>query len=768
MAEPTAAGGGPEGAPRYARVAVDLAAAGADRLFTYSVPDPLRGRLAPGAWVSVPFGRRQILGCYVEPAPAAPPGVEVRPLGEIVTGLPPVPPALLDLARWVAGRYLCPLAAALRLLIPAGARRGEVRPRRRAALALAVGAEAAAEAAARLGSRAPRQAAVLRTLLGAGGPVPLEALERTVGGDARGAAAALVRGGLVRRVDLPVRRDPLGPEGAVETEPASPPALTPAQAAAVAKVEEALAAPPPRQPVLLHGVTGSGKTEVYLEAIARVVAAGRQAIVLVPEIALTPQTVARFRARFTGRVAVLHSALSPGERFDEWLRIRRGEVDIAVGARSAVFAPFERLGLIVVDEEHEATYKQDEVPRYHAREVAEERARREGALVLLGSATPALETFWRAREGRVALVRLPERVRGRPLPPVEIVDMRAELRSGRAGLFSRRLEEALGDALARGEQAILFLNRRGFHTFALCRACGEAVTCPRCSVALTLHRPARTGAYMACHYCGHRQPPPSACPRCGSPSIRLLGSGTERVEAELARLFPRARVVRLDVDTTRRRGSHARILGALAQGRADVLVGTQMVTKGLDLPGVTLVGVVLADTTLRLPDFRAAERTFQLIAQVAGRAGRGDRPGRVVVQTYQPDHFAVRTAAAHDYDSFFEQEAAWRRLMGYPPFAEFVRLVFAGPAEAEVAASADAATRLLEAEAAAAPAEILGPVPAPLALLRGLYRYHVVLKGPDRDGLVRAVRAALGGPPSRWRRGREVRLTVDVGPYSML
>lgn len=767
----TPTGGTPTGATppapsRYGEVAVDLTATGADRLFTYAIPPGLN--LTPGAWVQVPFQSRQLLGCYIGPVDAPPPGVRVKPIQSVVAELPPLPPDLIDLARWVANRYLSSFAAALRVVVPAAARRLAVRERAIAALALAAPrAEVAAAVEAARSRRAHLQARILEWLLAEPEPVPLAELAARLGEHARSATRALEERGLVRRVARVARRDPFGGEAVA---PDAPQRLTPAQEAALAAIERAGADDNPfaqARPILLHGVTGSGKTEVYLQAIARVLARGRQAIVLVPEISLTPQTVGRFRARFGSRVAVLHSALSDGERFDEWLRIRRGEVDIVVGARSAIFAPVQRLGMVIIDEEHESTYKQESVPPYHAREVAEERCRRAGAVLVLGSATPAVETYWRAERGQFERVELPERVDGRPLPPVELVDMREELRAFNRSVFSRRLQEALDETLGRGEQAILFLNRRGYNTFVLCRACGEAITCPNCAVALTYHLPGPGAPHpqrLECHYCGHMAPVPRTCPSCGSDKIRYLGAGTERVEAELRELFPRARILRMDVDTTRRKGAHGEILGAFSRGEADILIGTQMVAKGLDFGRVTLVGVVLADTTANLPDFRAGERTFQLITQVAGRAGRGEQPGRALVQTYMPDHPAILAAARGDVAGFYRQELAWRQARGYPPFADFVRLLFTGSTEAEVAAAARAA------HAALAPysnqrLEVREPGPAPLSRLRGQWRYHLLLHGPDRQAMVEAVRSALAG---RRLPGREVRLSVDVGPYTIL
>ncbi len=753
---------------RYAQVAVDLAAEGADRLFTYLVPAAME--LVPGNWVQVPFGPRQVIGCYIAPVERPPAGVQIKAISALITDLPPLPPDLIELARWVADRYLTPFAAALRLLIPAAARRRQVREKLVAALELAVPTATALAVADKLEQqRAGLRARVLRLVAKHdSGPLPMHVIAAELGQHARTVVGRLVADGLLHRRELGVRRDPLAGRVAVAT---PPPVLTAGQAAALRAVEQVLDQPGARLPVLLHGVTGSGKTEVYLQSIARVLARGRQAIVLVPEIALTPQTVARFRARFGEQVAVLHSALSEGERFDEWIRIRQANVQIVVGARSAVFAPCPDPGLIVLDEEHEGTYKQaDMAPAYHAREVAEERCRRSGALLLLGSATPAVETYWRTEQADVLRVELPERVDGRALPPVQVVDMREELRAFNRSIFSQALQSEIRQTLADGEQAILFLNRRGYNTFVLCRSCGEAVQCPHCAVALTYHLPAPGHPQperLECHYCNHLAPVPRICPGCKSKHIRYLGAGTERVEDELRRLFPELRVLRMDVDTTRRKGAHAEILDAFGRGEADVLIGTQMVAKGLDFGRVTLVGVILADTTLNLPDFRSAERTFQLVTQVAGRAGRGERPGRVVVQTYQPEHPAISSAARHDYHAFFREHIEWRRAMGYPPFSEYIRVLLVGQDQAQVAETAAAVAERVSAVSGGFPGEVIGPMAAPLARLRGQHRHHVLLQGTERAAMVPVLWRALRGA-AKWKRHKEVRLSVDVGPYSIL
>lgn len=630
------------------------------------------------------------------------------------------------------------------------------------------------EVARTLVNRAPRQAEALRALgeaigsedrrAGPGGEVLLSELV-SVYGVSPAALAGLASKGLVEVDDVEVRRAPARVELGLARTVRS---LTPHQEAAVRAVTGALDGRGPST-ILIHGVTGSGKTEVYLRAIGEAVSRGKQAIVLVPEISLTPQTVERFAERFGDRIAVFHSGLSLGERYDEWRRVRAGAVDVAIGARSAVFAPFERLGLIVIDEEQENTYKQEDDPRYHAREVAEERARLSGAVVVLGSATPSVESYHAAVEGRIGLVKMPCRVDGSELPEVAVVDMREELRAGNRTVFSRRLLEAMRERLASRQQTILFLNRRGHSTFVLCRSCGHVMKCPSCDVSLTYHL---GEASLICHYCDFREPVPEVCPACGSKYIRHFGAGTEKIEEEVKRVFPEARVARMDVDTTRRKGSHERILSAFRRREVDILVGTQMIAKGLDFPGVTLVGVVSADTSLNLPDFRSPERTFQLLTQVAGRAGRGGTPGEVIVQTYSPDHYSIVCAASHDYESFYRHEIESRRRLGYPPFSHIVNIVAAAPTEPEAVRAINTVTEGLydalggQEGAERAGIEVLGPSPAPIVRLRGRYRWRVALKGPDLSAISSA--ASAGTARASSARYPDTAVTVHVDPMSML
>jgi primosomal protein N' (replication factor Y) len=574
----------------------------------------------------------------------------------------------------------------------------------------------------------------------------------------------LVKKGLVEIVERVVRVDAWsGRAGHVSgmSAPVLPPELTAAQQAALEAVRVPLVAEEFRG-FLLHGITGSGKTEVYLHVIAEVLAAGRGALVLVPEISLTPQLAARFRARFGDQVAVLHSGLSDRERFDEWSRLREGRARIALGARSAVFAPVAGLGAVVVDEEHDSSFKQEEGVRYHARDVALVRAQRARAVCVLGSATPSLESYFGARAGRIQLLELPERATARPLPSVELVDLR-DHRPDPDSLLTAPLAAAVSETLARQEQVILFLNRRGFHTFVLCVACGHAFRCPSCSVSLTYHRQRDR---LLCHYCGHGERVPPSCPSCGAAdSISRRGMGTERVADAIAQRFPTARIGRLDRDAAVGKAIE-KVLGRMARGEIDILVGTQMVAKGHDFPGVTLVGVLLADTGLSLPDFRASERTFQLLTQVAGRAGRGDRPGRVVIQSYRVDAVAVSAAQNHDYALFSASELAAREELDYPPFGHLVAIRLDGPEARDVEAEA---ARLAERARAMMPADrgvtVLGPSEAPLARLKGRTRWHMWLRARERRDLRAFLRALV---PAGGARSGSVRLTVDVDPVSAL
>lgn len=738
----------------YAQIIVDLSAEAVDRVFSYAVPEGMD--LRPGQLVAVPFGPRTLEGFVVGLSDTcALPPEKVRSVLRIVDAVPVIQPDLLALADWMHARYLCNLVDALRLMIPAELRRGRVKARtaRYAHLALS-GDELASFRAAN--ARAKKQLAQLDAL--AAGDVETARLD--------GAALnALVKKGAVTIYTREQRRKPTV---LMDESRAADPELMPGQARAVARLTDALAQGGGR--FLLHGVTGSGKTEVYIRLIRRALELGRTAIVLVPEIALTPQMVSWLHARFGADAAVLHSALSAGERYDEWRRIRSGEARVVIGARSAVFAPLDDIGVIVVDEEHETTYQSDHRPRYDAREVAWKRAAQHGAVLLLGSATPSVATYMRAMPGvrpenRLELIELRQRVLGRPLPEVHVVDMRSEFEKGNHSIFSARLSEALKGCLARKQQAMLFINRRGHSTFVSCRACGYVVRCDQCDVSMTWHQ--AEGA-LRCHYCGKTLPPPKRCPQCGSGYIKYFGAGTQKVEEAVRQMFPEARVARMDVDTTREKDAHARILDAFRRGETDVLVGTQMIAKGLDFPNVTLVGVVAADMTLNLPDYRSVERTFQLITQVAGRAGRADCPGQVVVQTYDPEHYGIKLAAAQDYRAFYTRESAYRRAALYPPFTVIARIVYsAGDAEtAQAAATADEARLNAWLDERDMRGEVvqMRALEAPIKQLRGEYRWQVFMKlyyKADMEAVSARMQALADAAPEG------VRAELEINPTNL-
>jgi primosomal protein N' (replication factor Y) len=718
----------------YARVALDLPV---PTEFTYAVPERLRKELKPGQRVRVPFRTQTRVG-YLVALEETSDVASTRDILSLVDPDPLVPPDLLHLARWIASYYGCSLGEALQAMLPGGVRR----QRAKVKVVVRTG-----------GGELPARARKARSLLEALGrhdrPPTVKRLLDTTGAT-RAALRTLERSGLVRVEEGEA-------EEAFESEPRAaadtPPPLEPAQQRALDELRPDVLAPRFHVHLLL-GVTGSGKTEVYLRAIEETLRTGRQAIVLVPEIALTPQTVRRFRARFA-RVAVLHSAQGDAERRRAWQRIRRGEADVVIGPRSAVFAPVPSLGLIVVDEEHETSFKQETTPRYHARDVATVRARDARCPAVLGSATPSLESYANARRGRYALHRLPERAGGYALPEVEVVDLLDE--SG--ALFTRRLRVAVADAVGAGGQVILFLNRRGFSTVVLCERCRHTLGCPHCSTTLVFHK---GRARTVCHLCGHAVKAVARCPECHGATLRYVGSGTERVAEEAAEAWPGVPIVRVDSDSVR--GERLEdALESFRTGAARILVGTQMVAKGHHFPDVTLVGIVNADTALHLPDFRANERTFSLIAQVAGRAGRGDRGGRVIVQTYNPRHYAVSAAARHDYEGFAAKELEERALLGLPPERRCALAVLSAVVEADARGAAQRVADAVRGQVAGGMVEVRGPAKAPIERARGRWRYMVLLLSKSAGALARAAAAARGA-----RVPRRVELVVDTDPAAVL
>ena len=753
-----------------------------EQVLTYRVPGRLGKVIQAGQRVRVPLGRgdKLAVGYCVRIDHQAPQGLDpmrIKEVVEVLDSTPLIDRGMLELTRWLADYYACSWGQALDAAVPAGVKK-HAGTRVGTFLVVPEETREALRAKAIEPRLSAKQAAVLEILtrtddplttadvcrLAKCGPGPIHALQklglvhsvrrrlpmglsgRAAAGDHSGAAAN-------------------GPPGASVTARAQPPGeatdrpalvLTAEQAATLARIEPALESGG-FAPFLIHGVTGSGKTEVYLSAIERVVARGREAIVLVPEISLTPQTIRRFRRRFA-RVAVLHSHLSDAERHRHWQSIASGDIQVVVGVRSAVFAPARKLGLIVIDEEHESTFKQETIPRYHARDVAVKRAQMEGIPILLGSATPSLETWRNAERGRYTRLSMPMRVGGRPMPEVEIIDLRHE--KATVGGLSESLRQAMIQALQENGQVILLLNRRGFHTFVICPKCGQVVKCHACDVAATYHK---SRHILVCHTCDAERACPPACPSCRATGLHYGGIGTERLEREIQSAFPEYPSRRMDSDTMRTPGSHEAVLAAFKAGEVRILLGTQMIAKGLDFPNVTLVGVVNADTALHLPDFRAAERTFQLVAQVAGRTGRGDRPGRVLVQTYTPEHPAIRAAIRHDYQAFVADELPEREKYGVPPFGRLVRMIARGPEESVVYAYLKDLAAALRREADPS-VRILGPAPAPILKIRNLYRFHIQLRCPNPrplQALARTVPASIPAPHG-------VELAVDVDPIHML
>ncbi|MEP0545734.1 MAG: primosomal protein N' [Rhodothermales bacterium] len=807
-----------------------------DKVYTYLVPAEFEAEAVPGARVVVPFGPRTLTGVIAARGEGS--GDRLKPLRDVLDEAPSFSPVLLRLTKWIAAYYVCAWGEVLKAALPAGAtvesqrvvhrterpalelngaarrvldaldaggpqpvgslqngvkgatasllRRLErdelVRIEKEMAppsasvktewhLRLADGIDATEVASSLRGAKQTAVVETLARLSSDGEAEPRQADVLAATGASSATVKSLVEKGLVERSEREAIRTPFD----AEPEPAPPPihALHAGQTTALAQIGEALEAREAKT-FLLHGITGSGKTEVYLQALKQTLAQGRTGIVLVPEIALTPQTVRRFRAHFGDRVAVLHSRMSAGERYDAWRHLQSGRFTVAIGPRSAIFAPLTNVGLVVVDEEHEASYKQfDPAPRYHARDVAVMRAHLEGAVCVLGSATPSLESYLNAKSGKYTLLRMPARVPidggdAAELPPVEIVDLTWEKKVRRLkGALSHPLREAIRDRLAKGEGIILLQNRRGYSPVVTCDDCGWTPHCRDCAVSLTFHKSHR---HLRCHYCGRVEPLPTACPQCGSADLAQLGAGTQRVEEELAAVFPDARVLRMDLDTTSRKNAHQKILDAFGRGDADILIGTQMVAKGLDFDRVTLVGVVDADTGLLLPDFRSAERTFQLLMQVAGRAGRGALRGEVILQTRSPENAALGCAAEHDFLGFLRTEMPDRKALGYPPFGRLVGVEFKGPDERGVQAVAERWTRLLQraAQTQAGGTEVLGPNPAFIGRVKKQYRFHTILKGtPSQHAyalprLVRAVNEQFGSPP------KGVRINIDVDPVGLL
>src|SRR5213596_504267 len=740
--------------PSYVRVIIDRAI---HRELDYAVPEGLMNRVGVGSRVRVPFREKSALATVVAVTEQSE-AKGIRLIEAVVGEAPILSEQLLELGRWIGAYYCCPIETVMRSLLPQVIRRAEVGWKKQ--LFVQPGRKIDSEALEKLRKRAPRQAELLEAILRLEAPIRASQLLRQTSLDNQ-TLRALVKRGLVELREEAIVRDPHADEQFIAT---SNLILNQEQTNALKEIALALDSPEKARPILLHGVTGSGKTEIYLQAIRAALERGHTAIVLVPEISLTPQTVERFKGRFADMqyaVAVLHSHLSEGERHDEWHKIHGGRARIVVGARSAVFAPLENLGLIVVDEEHETSYKQEEAPRYHARDVAVVRAKMEQCVVLLGTATPSLESYHNAIQGKYRLLKLTQRVDDCQMPLIRIVDLRLERRKEKAAaILSEKLRAAITARLAKREQTILFLNRRGFSTSLLCSNCGEARNCPNCSVALTFHRGA---ARLSCHLCGHAAAVPKKCPACGKDALIYAGFGTEKVEANVTQIFPDATVRRMDADSMSRKDAYRETLHAFRAGKIDILVGTQMIAKGLHFPNVTLVGIINADLALHMPDFRAGERTFQLLTQVAGRAGRGETPGEVFVQTYTPFSPSIQFARHHDFAGYFEQELEFRERCDFPPFKHVILITVRSVHEACAKLSAETIARRLK--EALPPEFILGDAtPAPLEKLQGQFRFHILIRGQAIMRLSRLVRETLDKLPFP----EDVTVTVDVDPYQLL
>jgi primosomal protein N' (replication factor Y) len=754
---------------RYADIVLRLAV---PRTFQFSVPEDLRSRIRPGQRVRVPLRRGSDIG-YVAALSDTPKVKGIRPILTILDVEPLLPPDLLDLLLWVADHTLSPPGMVFRAGLPRAihfekTERATAREKSISTYRLGIDPADLPGTLEKLEKRAPVQARLLRQLARG----PLRAQEFT--SPSPSALRSLTEKGLVDVEEVAVQRGLVAADFRKDLDLA----LTPAQEKVFQEILPSLGK---RKfaPFLLHGVTGSGKSEIYIRAVQSL-PSDRQAIILVPEVSLTVQLIRHFQERFPFPLALWHHQLSEGEKFDLWRQLRRGEIRVVIGARSAVFAPLPQVGLIVVDEEQESSYKQGDAPSYHARDLALHRGRLQGATILLGSATPSMESYYRAEQGEYTLLSLPQRYREQPLPKVEMLDLKdfdgsSTRGRGDAGKVIPKgspvtlpLYEAAADALERGSQVLFFLNRRGFAPFTICRGCGWTFKCPNCQVALVFHRQDNA---LLCHYCGHKAAPPGTCPSCRGTDLRLSGTGTQRLEEEVRSLFPERSVARLDRDATSRKGAGGRLVDDFAAGRTDILVGTQMVAKGLHFPRLALVGVLAPDLGLNLPDFRAAERTFQVVTQVAGRAGREDIPGRVIIQTFQPEHYALQAAAEHDFLAFYRREIEFRRELDYPPFCDLILLRLDGPNPTRLEETADGFAgrieELLRCRSGEGFCRILGPVPAPLHKIRNRYRYHLLVKARPLERAAGPLREHLE-ELGRFVRQSNCRLNIDVNPMSLL
>ncbi|MBH0229122.1 primosomal protein N' [Halobacillus yeomjeoni] len=800
-----------------ANVIVDVPSQNTNRPFDYKIPEKFEGIVQPGVRVIVPFGPRKIMG-YVVSLSAESSFDKVKNITDVLDVTPTLTPELLHLGKWLSQQTLSYYISCLQVMLPqvmkAKYRKElwklteasldseldalfdgravmdyeefeksgvsyqvlrkhihegevdvhyEVKSRETKKVTPMVEPQVdemkLEETLIDLSNQAKKQRAIVEFFIENKEPIPKKQLLETLSTTAA-SLKPLVKDGVIREYKQEVFRDPYENH---EFERTTPFQLTEEQAAAIQPILKTI---DQRQHdvFLLHGVTGSGKTEVYLQSIQKVIDEGNEAIMLVPEIALTPQMVERFKGRFGSKVAVLHSALSAGEKYDEWRKIQRKEVQVVVGARSAIFAPFTKIGLIIIDEEHETSYKQEDRTRYHARDVAVERGKTHGCPVVLGSATPALESYARAVKGNYQLLTLSKRMNEAVMPEVELVDMREELHEGNRSMFSRTLKEKIEDRLAKKEQVVLFLNRRGYSTFVMCRDCGHVSECPHCDIALTYHKNQHR---LKCHYCSHEEPMPTECPECESKTIRYFGTGTQKVEETLQQLIPEARVIRMDVDTTRRKGAHERLLTQFGEHKADILLGTQMIAKGLDFGNVTLVGVMAADALLNLPDFRASEKTFQLMTQVSGRAGRHEKPGEVIVQTYTPEHYSIDLASQYDYEQFFNEEMKLRKAFNYPPYYFLTLFTVSHPNQLKVQEVTQKIVQFMR-QKLSDQAHVLGPTPSALTRINNRYRYQCMVKYKKEPEQRKLVERILHYYEDEMKQENGLQITVDFQPYQLM
>ncbi|GAB6258822.1 primosomal protein N' [Peribacillus sp. NPDC055009] len=800
-----------------ASVIVDVPAKQTDREFDYRIPEKWSQVIKPGMRVIVPFGPRMVQG-FVTGLKAKSDFAKLRNIKEPMDLEPILNDELLQLGDWLTKEAMCFKISALQAMLPAAMKakyekvikvvedkkdqlppfiqnlfgkndsiswkdviegenaslfqkemqngnlelvynvKNRLNKKTVRVIKSLLSPEELKEMASAMSSNAKKQQELLQYFIEHQEPIPLKELLELMN-TSSGTVKSLVSKGALAEMDQEIYRDPY--ENRV-FEKSTPFTLTAEQTTALKPIQEKIHHDE-HDVFLLYGVTGSGKTEVYLQAIASVIEKGKEAIMLVPEISLTPQTVKRFKERFGEQVAVMHSGLSVGEKYDEWRKIHRKEVKVVVGARSAVFAPFENLGLVIIDEEHESSYKQEETPRYHARDVAIERAKSYRCPVILGSATPTLESFARAKKNVYKLLTLSQRMNKSALPAVDIVDMREELRTGNRSMFSELLFTKLKDRLEKGEQTVLMLNKRGHSSFVMCRSCGLVINCPNCDISLTYHR---FNDIMKCHYCGFEEGMPSACPECESEHIRFFGTGTQKVEEELAKILPEARVIRMDVDTTSKKGSHERLLNAFGEGKADILLGTQMIAKGLDFPNITLVGVLSADTMLHLPDFRSSEKTFQLLTQVSGRAGRHQLPGEVVIQTYTPEHYSIELSAFQDYDAFYEREMHLRRQSHYPPYYYVVLITVSHEDLMKTVSVTEKITNYLGSRLNR-DSIVLGPVASPISRINNRYRYQCLIKYKREPDLNQHLRTLLEHYQKETAQN-QLQISIDLNPQIMM